>query len=448
MHGQGEAHAAQVIFGWDPLWFAGILFVITYALIMSEKINRAIVATSAAAIMVLAGVITEQKAVHGVDFNTIGLLTGMMIIVAITRRSGVFQYLAVWAAKKVDARPWGILVMLVVVTALLSALLDNVTTVLLIAPVTLLITEALGVKAYPYLFAEILASNIGGSATLIGDPPNIMIGSAVGLSFNDFIVHLAPAAVIVMLATMVPIYLIWGRHLKASDESRQRVMNYKERDAISDPVLLVKSLSVLALVILGFALAHFIGKQPSTIALSGAALLLLLDNLGRKSSKQTEQVHATFCEVEWVTIFFFIGLFVVVHGLESTGLLTMLAEEILNLTGGDMSVTAMAILWGSAIASAVVDNIPFVATTIPLIKSMAPTFGGAEALMPLWWSLALGACLGGNGSLVGAMANLIVAGFAERARQPIGFMAFTLAAFPLMLFSILISSVYIYLRYL
>lgn len=209
MHGQGEAHAAQVIFGWDPLWFAGILFVITYALIMSEKINRAIVATSAAAIMVLAGVITEQKAVHGVDFNTIGLLTGMMIIVAITRRSGVFQYLAVWAAKKVDARPWGILVMLVVVTALLSALLDNVTTVLLIAPVTLLITEALGVKAYPYLFAEILASNIGGSATLIGDPPNIMIGSAVGLSFNDFIVHLAPAAVIVMLATMVPIYLIW-----------------------------------------------------------------------------------------------------------------------------------------------------------------------------------------------------------------------------------------------
>lgn len=338
--------------------------------------------------------------------------------------------------------------MLVVVTALLSALLDNVTTVLLIAPVTLLITEALGVKAYPYLFAEILASNIGGSATLIGDPPNIMIGSAVGLSFNDFIVHLAPAAVIVMLATMVPIYLIWGRHLKASDESRQRVMNYKERDAISDPVLLVKSLSVLALVILGFALAHFIGKQPSTIALSGAALLLLLDNLGRKSSKQTEQVHATFCEVEWVTIFFFIGLFVVVHGLESTGLLTMLAEEILNLTGGDMSVTAMAILWGSAIASAVVDNIPFVATTIPLIKSMAPTFGGAEALMPLWWSLALGACLGGNGSLVGASANLIVAGFAERARQPIGFMAFTLAAFPLMLFSILISSVYIYLRYL
>lgn len=448
MHATGTSEIAPVIFGWDPLWFAGILFFITYALIMSEKINRAIVATSAAAIMVLAGVITEQKAIHGVDFNTIGLLTGMMIIVAITRRSGVFQYLAVWAAKKVQAQPWGILLMLVVVTSLLSALLDNVTTVLLIAPVTLLITEALGVKAYPYLFAEILASNIGGAATLIGDPPNIMIGSAVGLSFNDFLVHMAPAAVVVMVVTLLPIYWIWGRHLKASDENRQRVMNYRERDAITDPVLLVKSLAVLALVILGFALAHFIDKQPSTIALTGAALLLLLDNLGRKAAKQTEQVHATFCEVEWVTIFFFIGLFVVVHGLESTGLLTLLAEEILQLTGGDLTVTALAILWGSAIASAVVDNIPFVATTIPLIKSMAPTFGGAEALMPLWWSLALGACLGGNGSLVGASANLIVAGFAERARQPIGFVAFTLAAFPLMILSILVASVYVYLRYL
>ena len=205
---------------------------------------------------------------------------------------------------------------------------------------------------------------------------------------------------------------------------------------------------MLALVILGFALAHFIDKQPSTIALAGAALLLLLDNLGRHAAAQTKSVHATFAEVEWVTIFFFVGLFVVVHALERTGLLTMLAEGILRLTGGDLTVTAMAVLWGSAVASAVVDNIPFVATTIPLIKSMAPTFGGAENLMPLWWSLALGACLGGNGSLVGASANLIVAGFAERSQQPIGFLAFTLAAFPLMILGIAVSSLYIYLRYL
>ncbi len=441
-------YATQMIFGWDSMWFAGALFVVTYALIMSEKINRAIVATSAAALMVLAGVISEQKAIDGVDFNTIGLLTGMMAIVAITRRSGVFQYLAVWAAKKANADPWGILVMLALVTALLSALLDNVTTVLLIAPVTLLITEALGVKAYPYLFAEIFASNIGGAATLIGDPPNIMIGSSVGLSFNDFIIHMAPAALIVMTVSMLPIYWIWGKHLHASEENRRRVMNYKERDAITDRILLIKSLTVLMLVILGFALAHFIDKQPSTIALAGAALLLLLDNLGRRPAKQSESVHATFSEVEWVTIFFFIGLFVVVHGLESTGLLTLAAQEILTLTGGDLTVTAMAILWGSAIASAVVDNIPFVAATIPLIKSMAPTFGGAENLMPLWWSLALGACLGGNGSLVGASANLIVAGFAERSRQPIGFISFALTAFPLMILSIGVSSLYVYLRYL
>ena len=275
-------YATQMIFGWDSMWFAGALFVVTYALIMSEKINRAIVATSAAALMVLAGVISEQKAIDGVDFNTIGLLTGMMAIVAITRRSGVFQYLAVWAAKKANADPWGILVMLALVTALLSALLDNVTTVLLIAPVTLLITEALGVKAYPYLFAEIFASNIGGAATLIGDPPNIMIGSSVGLSFNDFIIHMAPAALIVMTVSMLPIYWIWGKHLHASEENRRRVMNYKERDAITDRILLIKSLTVLMLVILGFALAHFIDKQPSTIALAGAALLLLLDNLLRR----------------------------------------------------------------------------------------------------------------------------------------------------------------------
>jgi Na+/H+ antiporter NhaD/arsenite permease-like protein len=436
------------VFGWDPVWIAGTLFVTTYLLIISERINRAVVATNAAALMIVAGVINEQQAIQGIDFNTIGLLTGMMIIVAITRRSGVFQYLAVWAAKRVQAQPWGILLMLAMVTAVLSALLDNVTTVLLIAPVTLLITDALGVKAYPYLFTEIFASNIGGSATLIGDPPNIMIGSSVGLTFNDFLIHMAPAAAIVMLLTLLPVYWVWGRHLHASDENRQRVMNYKEREAITDSVLLIKSLFVLALVILGFTVAHFVDKQPSTIALAGAALLLMLDNIGKGTSAQTKSVHATFAEIEWVTIFFFVGLFIVVHGVESTGLLTLLAEKILSLTGGDLTITALSILWGSAIASAVVDNIPFVATTIPLIKSMAADFGGAENLMPLWWSLALGACLGGNGSLIGASANLIVAGFAERSQQPIGFLSFMLAAFPLMILGIIISSLYIYLRYL
>lgn len=441
------ANEAQVIFGVDPALFAGALFVLTYLLIVAERLNRAIISLSAACLMILGGVLTQEAAFQGVDFNTLGLLTGMMVIVGITKNSGVFQYLAIWAVKRVNADPWGILVMLVVVTAVLSALLDNVTTVLLIAPVTLLITEALKISAYPYLFAEIFASNIGGTATLIGDPPNIMIGSAVGLSFNDFLFNLAPVVLIILPLTLIPIYLIWGRRLEADAKLRQKVMNYRERDAITDKVLLKQSLFVLALVMVGFILAHQFHLQPATIAMSGAALLLILNNLPRNAHEQSENVHKSFCEVEWTTIFFFIGLFIVVYGVETTGLLERLAHGVLALTGGDRTITAIAIIWVSAVASAIVDNIPFVATMIPLIKSMAPTFGGAEELLPLWWSLALGSCLGGNGSLIGASANLIVAGFAERAGHPIRFLPFMLMAFPLMLMSVLVGSVYMYIRY-
>ena len=441
-------HEAQVIFGIDPTLYAGVLFVLTYVLIITERMNRAIISLSAACLMILGGVLTQEAAFEGVDFNTLGLLTGMMVIVGISRNSGVFQYLAIWSAKKVNADPWGILVMLVVVTAVLSALLDNVTTVLLIAPVTLLITDALKISAYPYLFAEIFASNIGGTATLIGDPPNIMIGSAVGLSFNDFLFNLAPITLIILPLTMIPIYLIWGRHLDSAPKYREKVMAYREQDAITDTRLLKQSLFVIALVLAGFTLGHQYHLQPATVAMSGAALLLVLNNFPLNSKEQSKTVHKTFCEVEWITIFFFIGLFIVVYGLETTGLLEMLAHRVIELTGGDLAVTAIAIMWVSAVASAVVDNIPFVATMIPLIENMTETFGGTEQLMPVWWSLALGSCLGGNGSLIGASANLIVAGFAERAGQQIRFLPFMLVAFPLMLMSILISSVYLYLRYL
>ena len=447
MHGP-DATSAHIIFGWDPLWVSSILFVATYAVIVSEKVNRAIVSLLGAGLMVMLGVLNQETAISGIDFNTLGLLTGMMVIVTITKRSGIFQYIAVWSAKKVKASPWGILLMLSVVTAVFSALLDNVTTVLLIVPVTLLICHELDLSPYPYLFAEIFASNIGGTATLIGDPPNIMIGSAVGLTFNDFLFNLAPVVPVILLMTLSIIYFVWGRKLQATDEARERIMHFREQDAITDTRLLKQSLTVLALVIGGFVMAQPLQLEPASIAMFGAALLLLLSNLKRSPEKQSENVHQIFAKVEWVTIFFFIGLFVAVKGIEQAGVLDILADQALGLTGGDMTLTALTILWISAIVSAIVDNIPFVATMIPVIKSMAPTFGGAENLMPLWWSLALGACLGGNGSLVGASANLIVAGFAERAGHRIRFLPFMAAAFPLMILSIVIASLYIYLRYL
>lgn len=438
----------DIVFGLDPQWYAGILFILAYLLIMSDRINRAIISLSAAGLMILGGVLTQEAAIEGIDFNTIGLLTGMMIIVAITKQSGIFQYLAIWSAKLVGASPWGILVMLSLVTAVLSALLDNVTTVLLIAPVTLLITDSLKVNPYPFLFAEIFSANIGGTATLIGDPPNIMIGSAVGLTFNDFIFNLGPIVAVLLAVIFIPLYLFWGRKLKASPEARQRVMNYNENDAITDKRLLKQSLLVLAIVIIVFTNAHQIGHEPATIAMFGGALLLLLSNLPRSPSEQSAEIEKIFSQVEWITIFFFIGLFIIVYGVEKTGLLELVAHEIMTLTKGDAQNTTLLILWVSAVASALVDNIPFVATMIPLIQNMGPSLGGSEALMPLWWALALGSCLGGNGSLVGASANLIVAGFAERAGQPIRFLPFMLLAFPLMLGTIAISTVYVYLRYL
>ena len=438
----------DIVFGLDPQWYAGTVFVVSYLLIMSDRINRAIIAMTAAGLMVLGGVLTQEAAIEGVDFNTIGLLTGMMIIVAITRQSGVFQFLAIWSAKLVKGHPWGILVMLSMVTAVLSALLDNVTTVLLIAPVTLLITDSLDVEPYPYLFAEIFAANIGGAATLIGDPPNIMIGTAVGLSFNDFLFNLGPVVAVLLPAMMIPIYLIWGRKLVASKEARQRVMDYNAVDAITDKRLLWQSMLVLALVMTGFILAHDIHQEPATIAMFGAALLLLISSLPRSPGEQSKQLEYIFSKVEWITIFFFVGLFMIVYGVEKTGLLELLAGEMMAMTGGDPGLTTISIIWTSAVASALIDNIPFVATMIPIIQNLEAVMGGPEALMPLWWALALGSCLGGNGSLVGASANLIVAGFAERAGHPILFLRFMLMAFPLMLGSIAISTLYIYLRYL
>ncbi|MCB9949071.1 MAG: ArsB/NhaD family transporter [Rhodospirillaceae bacterium] len=440
--------AAAPVLGLPPIWVATALLVATYAAVISEAVNRAVVALLGAGLMIALGVLTQEQAVAGVDFNTIGLLVGMMVIVAVSRRTGMFEYLAIWSAKRVRANPAAIMVMLQVVTAVVSALLDNVTTVLLVVPVTLVICERLGVKPYPLLVAQVFAANIGGTATLIGDPPNILIGSRVGLSFNDFLVNLAPAVIVIQLAAAGLFHLIWGRRFTATPQARAKVMAFDARSAIVDRPLLVKSLAVLALVITGFVLAPRLGLEPATIALLGAGGLLLLSCLGRPAAEQTKTVTRSFEEVEWITIFFFVGLFIVIAGVESTGLLAMLADRLLAATGGDLQVTAIAILWASAILSSIVDNIPFVATMIPLVKEMAPSFGGPEGLMPLWWALSMGACLGGNGTIIGASANLTVAGLAERAGIRFAFAAYMKIAFPLMLVTVLLATVYLTLRYL
>ncbi len=443
-----EAHeASQVLFGLNPMWLATCILAITYAIIMSEKVNRSIVALIGATIMVISGVLNQEEAIRGVDWNTIGLLTGMMILVSISRRSGMFEYVAVWAARVARAHPAGILILLQIATAVLSALLDNVTTVLLIVPVTLAITSTLEVPPYPYLFAEVMASNIGGTATLVGDPPNIIIGSQVGLTFNDFIYNLAPVIVVILLVQVAMIHLLWGRKMHATEAAEQRVMAMRPTESIKDWLLLKQSLAILTLVMVGFVMARQLNLEPATIALFGAAVLMFFDNWSHHAEHAAHNIHQTFGDVEWITIFFFIGLFIVVHGVDVSGLLALLGEDLVSMTGGSVTVTGFAILWASAILSAIVDNIPFVATMIPLIKNMAPQLGGVDNIQPLWWCLSLGACLGGNGTLVGASANLTVAGIAERNGVPFRFITYTLYAFPLMLVSLVICSVYVWWRY-
>ncbi|MGZ3308161.1 MAG: SLC13 family permease [Xanthobacteraceae bacterium] len=437
----------HIFFGLNPMMVSTVILCVTYGVIIWDKLNRAIVALLGASVMIFVGALDQDEAVKGIDWNTIGLLTGMMILVSISRRSGMFEYLAIWSAQKAKASPAGILVLLQITTAVVSALLDNVTTVLLVVPVTLAITNELDVPPYPFLFAEVFASNIGGTATLIGDPPNILIGSLVGLDFNAFLIHLAPVIVVIMAVQALMIHLLWGRALESTPARRALVMGMSAEGAIVDWTLLKQSLVVLTVVIAGFVLARPLHLEPATIAMAGAAALMLLDNWQHHNEKQSANVHKTFGDVEWITIFFFVGLFIVVHGVEVGGLLHLLANELVAATGGNLAHAGYAILWASAFLSAIVDNIPFVAAMIPLIKSMAPAFGGADQIQPLWWCLSLGACLGGNGTLIGASANLTVAGIAERNSIPFRFMTYTLYGMPMMIVSIAISHLYVWWRY-
>jgi Na+/H+ antiporter NhaD/arsenite permease-like protein len=431
------------------VYIAIVVFLATYALIISEKVNRTVIALLGAVLMIGLGVVdTEVVFKHHIEWNTIALLVGMMILVGITNKTGIFQYVAIRSAQLAKGHPIRILLILSSLTAFGSAFLDNVTTVLLIVPVTFSITRILGVNPVPYLISEVLASNIGGTATLIGDPPNIMIGqSNKHLDFNAFIIHLSPVVALIMVVTLLLLYVIYKKELVVNEEKQKEVMKLEASAYIKDRPLLNKSVSVLLLTILGFILHSVIHLEASVIAIGGATILMLI---GVKEHDLEEVFHS----VEWGTIFFFAGLFTLVGGLVDTGVIRSLAEQALEITGGGIEsipVLSMLILWISGFASATVDNIPFVATMIPLIQNIGaglnvdPT---SHHLDVLWWSLALGADIGGNGTLIGASANVIVAGMAAKEGYGFTYWQFFKIGAPLTLIALIISTIYIYLRYL
>ena len=414
-----------------------IIFAAVYALIIWDKYDRAVVALSGAILMVLLRILNQQEAFAAIDYNTIGLLIAMMIIVMIMRRTGIFEYLGVKLVKISKADPFRLLILLSVTTGLLSALLDNVTTILLILPIALSVTKELHVEPVPFIIAAIFASNVGGAATLIGDPPNIMIGSQAGLNFLDFLINDAVICIPLLILTSCIFGLIYRRSLVAEEGVKDKVIQLDERECIKDSSLLKKCMAIFALVIIGFLFHGALHFESATIALSGAILLLFI------SGQNTELI---FMEIEWKTIFFFCGLFILVGGIAATGVISFLAKAVISLTGGDLFLTAIAILWVSAIASAFIDNIPFVATMIPLILQLGQMT--TMDILPLWWALSLGACLGGNGTVIGASANVVAIGMAEREGYRITFGHYFKIAFPVMLLTIVVATAYIITVYL
>ena len=421
-------------------FFAVALFVVVLALIAFEILNRTVAALLGAAILISFGILDqEQAATEFVDWNTIGLLAGMMVIVAILERTGVFEYLAIKSAQWGEARPGRILILLSLVTALLSAFLDNVTTVILMVPVTFLIADALESSPIPFLLTQVMASNVGGAATLIGDPPNILIGSAADLSFLDFVFALTPVVLLTLPAVLGVLYLMFRKDLSHSKDAEETIGAMDAAASIRDPILLRKSLIVLGLVIVAFFLHGALHLEAATIALFGAAALMLYAR---------SDVEGILREVEWPTLLFFVGLFVLVGGLEATGFVGSIATALTNVAGGTSALTAIVVIWGSGIASGVVDNIPFTATMIPVIQDLAEVEGlSEEEVRPLWWSLALGADFGGNLTLIGASANVVVAGMSERAGQKISFIKFMLYGIPVTLVSLVVATVYVLVRY-
>lgn len=416
--------------------FAIIIFVGALAVIASEKVDRTKVALVGALLVVLSQTIDQERAIEAIDFETIGLLAGMMLIVRVTEPTGIYTFLAIRAGQLARGRSFAIVISLALSTALLSAFLDNLTTVLLMVPITFLLADALDIDPIPLVLIEIIASNIGGTATLIGDPPNILIAGATGLSFGDFAVNLAPIAMLAFVVVTGMLYLFFRKRLRIEPDARERVMELDARRSIEDVPELKRTLPVLVLTIVAFFVHSALGVEPATVALGGATVMLLLTS---------QSVEEALRGIEWPTLFFFIGLFVIVGGLEATGAIKEVADAIADVTNGDRTAELLGITWVSAIGSGLVDNIPFTAAMIPVVDQLQGADSGDDAY---WWALSLGACFGGNLTLVAAAANVAAAGMAERAGRPIGFLTFLKVGVPATVVSMMLATGYIALRYL
>lgn len=414
-------------------------FLIALAVIASERMHRTNVALLGAAIVVLfVGDYSQEQAIEAVDFNTIGLLVGMMILVYLTQQTGIYDFVAIRAGQLSGGRPFATTMALAGTTAVLSAFLDNLTTILLIAPITFLLADALDIEAVPLLIIEVMASNIGGTATLIGDPPNIIIAGATGLSFNSFIVNLAPIVIVTFAAVIPLLYLFFRSRLQVEERNRLAVMGLDARAAIRDSAELRRTGPVLLLTVVAFFAHQALHVEPATVALAGASVGLLVTRV---------PLEDALSKIEWTTLFFFIGLFVMVGALEVTGAIGHVADAVKDLTGGERSAELFGILWVASIGSAVVDNIPFTTAMIPVVQELQNE-AGAGGDNAYWWALALGACFGGNATMIAAAANVAAAGMAERAGTPIGFVNFLKVGIPVTLLSVLLASAYIAIRYI
>jgi len=415
-----------------------IIFIVTLIFVSLEKINRTVITLGGALLFILIKILNQQEAFLAIDFNTIGLLTGMMVMVSIIKKTGLFQYLAIKISKLAKGNIFYLLFFLSIITGIFSSVLDNVTTVILIIPITLAICENLEISPVPLILSEIFAANIGGTATLIGDPPNIIIGSAAHLSFMDFILNLAPFILVLLILLPFLVRLFYKKEMSQNiEEVWEKIEKFDEKKAIEDTLLLKKSLLIFFLTISAFIFHHKLGLEAATVALSGATLLLLISNIDPAE---------TFLEVEWSTLFFFMGLFIIIAGVEKVGIIQWLSNKIINLTRGNLALTTLSILWVSGISCSFINNISYTISMVPVIHNigMMTSFN----LNPVWWALSLGACLGGNATFIAAAANLVGVNILKRQHIVITFKDFFRVGFPIMLISLILSSVYLFLRYL